>query len=362
MFVFLQKKFFLSLLFLVCLLTLPYPTLQGQEKKNIRTTVSLGKETKVILPQDYTLKKAQELRYNFSNFSLVFFSRSFSQGEAVYLEITPSSFAHRYSFFNSKISFFYKNREIPLVKTKWGYRTLFGISPQEKLDTLPLTFVFEKNSEKNTDINQKKEQNISLPVHKVEWPTSISAIRIRKQVPASKEEKEKLQARLQAERTKKRLAFASREQDHFSALLSHPRDMHYITSEFWKQRTYHYYDYKNKKRVQVGTTTRVHRGLDLRGRVGDPIYAMANGKVVLAENLYYEGNFVLIDHGNRIFSGYMHLSKLKVHTNETVKAGQLLGEAGNSGRVAGAHLHVSIYMHGMMVIDPLSLLCLPIRN
>ena len=68
-------------------------------------------------------------------------------------------------------------------------------------------------------------------------------------------------------------------------------------------------------------------------------YSSQSGKVVLAENLYYSGNTVVIDHGYGIYTMYAHLSEIGVQADDMVKAGQEIGKVGATGRVTGPHLH-----------------------
>lgn len=79
------------------------------------------------------------------------------------------------------------------------------------------------------------------------------------------------------------------------------------------------------------------------------IYAVAAGKVVLAEELIVRGNAILIDHGWGIMSGYWHLSEFNVSVGDTVQPGDLLGLIGNTGRSAGPHLHFEILINGTPV-------------
>ena len=72
---------------------------------------------------------------------------------------------------------------------------------------------------------------------------------------------------------------------------------------------------------------------------GTPVYASQSGNVVLADELYYAGNTVVIDHGYGIYTMYAHLSALEVHAGEKVKAGAEVGKVGATGRVTGPHLH-----------------------
>lgn len=96
-----------------------------------------------------------------------------------------------------------------------------------------------------------------------------------------------------------------------------------------------------------------HGGVDLRGAVGAPVKAPAAGRVVLIMDSYFSGNMVLIDHGQGLISGYRHLSKVSVSQGQMLKAGQVLGLVGATGRVTGPHLHFDIRLMGA-VIDPLA--------
>lgn len=109
------------------------------------------------------------------------------------------------------------------------------------------------------------------------------------------------------------------------------------------------------KRVFNGQPRSVHKGLDLRGASGSPIKAVADGKVVLVDNLYYSGNTVYIDHGDGVFSAYLHMSEPKVVVGQQVKRGEIVGLVGATGRVTGPHLHLSMLVQGQSV-DPLPLL------
>ena len=100
-----------------------------------------------------------------------------------------------------------------------------------------------------------------------------------------------------------------------------------------------------------------HSGADFPSPAGTPIEAPNAGRVVLARNLYFLGNAVVIDHGLGLFSTLAHLSVLEVHEGDTVQAGQLVGLVGATGRVTGAHLHWAVQAGGAR-IDPLSLVAL----
>ncbi len=98
-------------------------------------------------------------------------------------------------------------------------------------------------------------------------------------------------------------------------------------------------------------TKRRHTGLDFRAPAGTAIEAIASGKVLLVGKYYLPGNTVVIDHGNGVVSMAMHLSEILVAEGDRVKRGQAYGRSGATGRVTGAHLHLSVSVQGVAV-DP----------
>ncbi len=92
-----------------------------------------------------------------------------------------------------------------------------------------------------------------------------------------------------------------------------------------------------------------HLGYDFRAPVGTPIPSANKGKVVLAQDLFFPGNTVIIDHGLGIFTMYGHLSKINAQVGMMVKKGEIIGLAGATGRVTGPHLHWGVKVHGSWV-------------
>ena len=98
-----------------------------------------------------------------------------------------------------------------------------------------------------------------------------------------------------------------------------------------------------------------HWGLDFRVPSGTPVTAMNSGTVLLARPLYYEGNFVVLDHGQGLLTLYMHLSTINVKEGDQVNRGQEIGLSGGTGRTTGPHLHVAVRWQGVY-LDPARLL------
>lgn len=98
-----------------------------------------------------------------------------------------------------------------------------------------------------------------------------------------------------------------------------------------------------------------HSGVDISSPFGAPVRACNSGRVVLANDLYFAGKTVIIDHGLGVFTLYCHFSKIIAKRGETVKKGDTIGEIGATGRVTGPHLHWGVRVSGSR-IDPFSLL------
>ena len=109
------------------------------------------------------------------------------------------------------------------------------------------------------------------------------------------------------------------------------------------------------KRVFNGKTQSFHRGLDLRAPTGTPITAPANGEVVLAKNLFFTGNTVILSHGYGVFTIYAHMSKLKVKKGMHVTSTRVIGLSGATGRAAGPHLHWGVIL-SHVTVDPIELI------
>ena len=100
-----------------------------------------------------------------------------------------------------------------------------------------------------------------------------------------------------------------------------------------------------KRRFINGNPRSPHMALDLRGVVGKEIFAPMAGKVVMAEEHFYGGNKIILDHGGGLFTAYSHLNKFNVEEGESVEQGAIIGFVGMTGRVTGPHLHWEVYLN-----------------
>jgi murein DD-endopeptidase MepM/ murein hydrolase activator NlpD len=112
--------------------------------------------------------------------------------------------------------------------------------------------------------------------------------------------------------------------------------------------------FSNGRYHPVLRITRPHKGIDIAARVGEPILAAAQGRVVFAghrANGY--GNMVEIDHGYGYLTRYAHASRLHVKTGDVVDRGQRIADVGATGLVSGPHLHYEVEVNGREV-DPMN--------
>ena len=101
------------------------------------------------------------------------------------------------------------------------------------------------------------------------------------------------------------------------------------------------------ERVFNGTVESTHQGLDFRVPSGTKVAAVNSGRVILARPLFFEGNCVVIDHGQGLLTLYLHLSKFSVKDGDEVSKGQPIGLSGGTGRATGPHLHLAVRWQGV---------------
>lgn len=345
------KQIFVLSLVIVFLSTSCSRTVNGSEKKNIKPLVK--KNTELIKPDEFKTAVPEKIFFSDGSAEIKFFARTFAQGEAVYIEVIPVADSL------SKAKLLIKGENVPLTRFDWGYRGFYGISPSEKLENLSFVLYYYVKNE-NGIADSGKLSGV-FNVEKTDFPRSQIKIDLGNFSNKSYYKDPVHKKHIDEAGKLKVEAFKSDTPDIISNVLSHPRDFHKITSEFWKSREYLSYKYKKSKRQQVSARKSIHRGVDLRGKLGEPVFAIADGLVVLSHDMFYEGKMILLDHGNKIFSYYMHMSERKVQTGDRVKSGDLIGAVGSTGMSTAPHLHVSFIIRGVQV-DPLSVLSLPVSR
>jgi murein DD-endopeptidase MepM/ murein hydrolase activator NlpD len=120
------------------------------------------------------------------------------------------------------------------------------------------------------------------------------------------------------------------------AFLRSPVNFKYISSSF------------NPRRLHpVTKTVKPHNGIDYAAKTGTPVVASGSGTVITSRYSKYNGNYVVIKHGERYVTKYLHLSKRYVKKGARVKQGDRIGNVGSTGRVTGAHLHYEFLVNGV---------------
>lgn len=109
-----------------------------------------------------------------------------------------------------------------------------------------------------------------------------------------------------------------------------------------------------KRRILNGQPGSPHSGVDFPASTGTPVHAAQSGHVVLAQELFFSGNTVVVDHGLGLYTFYGHLSEVDVNVGDDLQAGQVLGKVGATGRVTGPHLHWGLTVERARV-NPLQL-------
>ena len=107
--------------------------------------------------------------------------------------------------------------------------------------------------------------------------------------------------------------------------------------------------------VTNGRPSGRHQGADFRAATGTPVHAPNAGRVLVAQDLYFAGNTVIVDHGLGVFSLLAHLSRIDVKVGDVVPRGHQVGQSGATGRVTGPHLHWAVRF-GEMSVDPVALM------
>lgn len=105
------------------------------------------------------------------------------------------------------------------------------------------------------------------------------------------------------------------------------------------------------KRILNGEPRSPHSGIDIAAPAGTPVRAPADGVIAQTGDYFFDGNTVMIDHGEGLVSVYIHLQKILVKPGEHVHRGQVIGKLGATGRTTAPNLHWTVTLNGAR-IDP----------
>jgi len=116
------------------------------------------------------------------------------------------------------------------------------------------------------------------------------------------------------------------------------------------------------QRILNGVKKNPHFGVDVARARGTPVFAPNSGRVVLADDLYFSGNTVIIDHGIGVLSTLMHMDDILVSTGDPVRQGAIVGHVGSTGRSTGPHLDWRINLNDIRVdpefwVPPMASIC-----
>ncbi|MBP7738449.1 MAG: M23 family metallopeptidase [Spirochaetes bacterium] len=306
----------------------------------------------IKLPRGYRPSPAHVLQLIGTHINVDLYAATFAQGMAVYAELYWNQAMPEKKMAVERLDF--DGRDILLSKREWGYRALFGIHAETAPGMRSLRVAYSIDGHQVTD-------TFTVRVSRSEYRFPRGALDLGKYSDVDYRPTPEELAFINRCAAKKNMVFKRIGPDLLGESFSHPRDRHHITSSFWAKRLIMQYRKKNGKKIRLKNKLNVHRGVDLRGKTGEPVFSIGGGTVVIAEPMYYEGNFIVIDHGNRIFTYYMHLHSFSVKEGDIVKAGQTVGTVGSTGLSTAAHLHVSLVLQDINV-DPLSIIMLPVRR
>ena len=224
----------------------------------------------------------------------------------------------------------FENRQVMLLSSQKGKYAVVGISLKTRPGDYPLELTHKTASD--TDEHQSM---LSFQVGAKEYRVQRLTIENKRKVNPYKEDMD----RIIRERNEMNKAFKSFEN------LAQPAVDFVLPAEGPISSPF------GLKRILNDQPRNPHSGLDIAAPTGTPIHAPATGRVTAVGNYFFNGNTVLLDHGQGLISMYCHMSETTVAVGDALSPGDLIGKVGKTGRVTGPHLHGSVSLNNARV-DP----------
>ncbi len=224
----------------------------------------------------------------------------------------------------------FENRQVMLLSSQKGKYAVVGISLKTRPGDYPLELTHKTASD--TDEHQSM---LSFQVGAKEYRVQRLTIENKRKVNPYKEDMD----RIIRERNEMNKAFKSFEN------LAQPAVDFVLPAEGPISSPF------GLKRILNDQPRNPHSGLDIAAPTGTPIHAPATGRVTAVGNYFFNGNTVLLDHGQGLISMYCHMSETTVAVGDALSPGDLIGKVGKTGRVTGPHLHWSVSLNNARV-DP----------
>lgn len=245
------------------------------------------------------------------------------QGDAVVLSLTGE--AH-------DVRAWFEGHELPLAAVKSGWQGLFALDLAAKPGPREVTGVTVAGG-------KAVPWRVTFDVAQADFPVQKLTLADDSKVNLSKKDL----ARVQRETGQIRALWKRRSPRQWSGSFEHPLQDRPAGGRF------------GSLRIINDQPRNPHSGADYGVAKGTPVHATNAGTVVLADEHFFAGNSIYVDHGDGFVSMYFHLDQILVKVGQTVKKGDIIGKVGSTGRSSGPHLHFGVNYRGARV-NPTSLL------
>jgi murein DD-endopeptidase MepM/ murein hydrolase activator NlpD len=220
---------------------------------------------------------------------------------------------------------YFNDQRVMVVKDEPGWTAIVGIP----LDTKPGDYVLKVDNAKVT------EHQITFSIKAKEYETQRLTIKDKRKVEPNATDLKRIRRESHIMQT----AFAAwRDEPDVNLQFDLPAQGP-LSSPF------------GLRRIFNGQPRNPHSGLDIAAPAGAPIHAPGAGRVAAVGNYFFNGNTVLIDHGQGLVTMYCHMSKIAVKKGQQLARGDLIGYVGHTGRATGPHVHWSVSLNNARV-DP----------